>query len=395
MPCSRCGSRCAACVSARRRARSRWNSSSYPIVYLDPSMRELRGSVSEVGAMPRSPALRARANRSPAPAAGRASAPGLHEIAVNRGVVNGLLAYGCECGRIESAAARACSAGWQGTLMGCASRSPAAHGACPPPPAGTPARRARSRTRRAARAKRSARRAAPGRFGRSGRTTRWPSCEAPVAVGNPIDCHGAGARAMTTTTTTTTEATLLTADDLLRLYGEGVRGELIRGVLCETMPTGQEHGEIVVNLSAALWNFVNPRRLGRLTASDSGVWLERDPDTVREPDIAFTSAEKIPLDARITGYAEVAPDLVVEVASPGDSRREVHDKAHMWINHGVRLVWVVQPETRTVDVYRPGGEVATLGEQDALDGLEVLPGFACEVSAVFGPQAAEKESAAE
>ena len=200
---------------------------------------------------------------------------------------------------------------------------------------------------------------------------------------------------MTTTTTTTTEATLLTADDLLRLYGEGVRGELIRGVLCETMPTGQEHGEIVVNLSAALWNFVNPRRLGRLTASDSGVWLERDPDTVREPDIAFTSAEKIPLDARITGYAEVAPDLVVEVASPSDSRREVHDKAHMWINHGVRLVWVVHPETRTIDVYRPGGEVATLGEQDALDGLEVLPGFACEVSAVFGPQAAEKESAAE
>ena len=200
---------------------------------------------------------------------------------------------------------------------------------------------------------------------------------------------------MTTTTTTTTEATLLTADDLLRLYGEGVRGELIRGVLCETMATGHEHGKIVTKLVIRLGNFVEQRALGTLVASDSGVWLERDPDTVREPDIAFTSAEKIPLDARITGYAEVAPDLVVEVASPSDSRREVHDKAHMWINHGVRLVWVVQPETLTVDVYRPGGEVATLGEEDVLDGLEVLPGFTCEVSAVFGPQAAEKESAAE
>ena len=192
--------------------------------------------------------------------------------------------------------------------------------------------------------------------------------------------------------TTTTEAKLLTAADLLKLDGGGVRGELIRGVLCETMPAGIEHGAIVMRLGTALFTFAEPRRLGTLVASDSGVWLEHDPDTVREPDVAFFSAEKMPLDARVTGYAEVAPDLVVEIASPSDSRREVHDKAHMWLNHGVRLVWVVQPETRTVDVYRPGQAIATLGEQDALDGLEVLPGFACSVSAVFGPQVADETS---
>ena len=194
------------------------------------------------------------------------------------------------------------------------------------------------------------------------------------------------------TTTTATEAKLLTADDLLRLYGEGVRGELIRGVLCETMPAGHEHGKIVLNLGSALHSFVTPRGLGTLVASDSGVWLEHDPDTVREPDIAFTSAEKIPVDARVTGYAEVAPDLVVEVASPSDSRREVHDKAHMWLSHGVRLVWVVHPETRTVDLHRPDHEVATLADQDALDGLDVLPGFTCAVSAVFGPRPAEESA---
>ena len=188
--------------------------------------------------------------------------------------------------------------------------------------------------------------------------------------------------------TTATEARLLTADDLLRLSGEGVRGELIRGVLCETMPTGHEHGKIVMNLGIELGNFVKSRQLGTLVASDSGVWLERDPDTVREPDIAFTSAEKIPLDARITGYAEVAPDLVVEVVSPSDSRREVHDKAHMWLSHGVRLVWVVQPEARTVDAYHPEQAVTTLSDEDALDGLDVLPGFTCAVSAVFGPRPA-------
>ena len=192
------------------------------------------------------------------------------------------------------------------------------------------------------------------------------------------------------TTTTTTEPRLLTAEDLLRLYSEGVRGELIRGVLCETMPTGELHGKIVTRLVGALFSFVEPRGVGTLFASDSGVWLERDPDTVREPDVAFTSVERLPLDAWNTGYSELPPDLVVEIASPSDSRREVHDKARMWLSHGVRLVWVVHPETRTVDVYRPDGGAATIAEQDTLDGLDVLPGFTCAVRAIFGSPPAEE-----
>ena len=192
--------------------------------------------------------------------------------------------------------------------------------------------------------------------------------------------------------TTTTGARLLTAADLLRLDGEGVRGELIRGVLCETMPTGQEHGEIAALLTAELVVFARARALGRVTTSDAGVWLERDPDTVREPDVAFFSAAKVPPGVRVTGYSEAIPDLVVEIASPNDSRREVHDKAHMWLNHGVRLVWVVQPETRTIDVHRPGHAIVTLGDHDTLGGLDVLPGFTCEVSAVFGPSPADETS---
>ncbi len=184
---------------------------------------------------------------------------------------------------------------------------------------------------------------------------------------------------------TTTETRLLTAEDLLRLYGKGVRGELIRGVLCETMSAGELHGKIVTNLVGELWTFVKPKRLGTLLASDAGVRLERDPDTVREPDIAFTSAERLPLEAWNTGYSEVVPDLVVEVASPGDSRRELNDdKAQMWLRYGVRLVWIVHPDTRTVDVHGSDGPIVTLGDDDSLDGGDVLSEFSCAVSAVFG-----------
>ncbi len=188
---------------------------------------------------------------------------------------------------------------------------------------------------------------------------------------------------MATTMTKPPTTELLTATDLLRLASEGVLGELIRGVLHETMMMGVEHGEIVVNLGAELRNFIKPQRLGTLTGADAGIRLEHDPDTVRAPDLAYFSAATMPPAAVPDGYAEVVPGLVVEVVSPNDTQREVAAKARMWLRYDVRLVWVVLPQTRNVDVYRPGHAVVTLTEQDTLDGLDVLPGFTCAVSAVF------------
>ena len=182
---------------------------------------------------------------------------------------------------------------------------------------------------------------------------------------------------------TTTKEKLLTADDLLELHSKGVRGELIRGVLCETMSTGRKHGLIVGKLSYTLGTVIYPQGLGSIMASDSGVLLKRDPDTVREPDIAYFSVEKMPYGDESPGYADVIPDLVVEVVSPNDTWQSVHDKAMMWQNFGVRLVWVAFPEERVVDVYPSGGEVRTLGEEDTLDGGDVLPGFSCRVSEIF------------
>ena len=181
----------------------------------------------------------------------------------------------------------------------------------------------------------------------------------------------------------TTKEKLLTADDLLALYGKGVKGELIRGVFCETGSAGIEHGEIAGNFSGELRAFVKPRRLGRIVVSDSGIRLERNPDTVREPDVAFISADRLPLDLRVPGYSEVVPDLVVEIASPSNSRREVNDKSLMWLHFGVPLVWAAYPDTRTVDIYRPGAPVAAIGDGGVLDGAPALPGFLLPVRNVF------------
>lgn len=183
--------------------------------------------------------------------------------------------------------------------------------------------------------------------------------------------------------TTIEKAKLLTADDLLRLHSEGVRGELIRGVFHKGMASGVEHGELVMNLGFIVNGFTKPRRLGRVVGSDVGVRLERNPDTVREPDLAFVSAEKLPLGVRNTGYLEVAPDLVVEIVSPSDRVSDVAEKARMWLSYDTELVWVIHPDSRTVDVYRASAQVETLGEDEVLDGAPALPGFACSVRDVF------------
>ena len=182
--------------------------------------------------------------------------------------------------------------------------------------------------------------------------------------------------------TVTTEK-MLTAEDLLHLDSQGFRGELLRGVLCETMPAGVRHGKTVIKLSFRLEAFVDPRGLGTIVASDVGFLLERDPDTVREPDVAFISARKMPLDRDVPGFFDGPPDLAVEIASPSDSPRQLFDKARMWISFGVPLVWTVDPEARTLEVHQPNQPLTRLSADDSLDGGQVLPGFTCTVAALF------------
>ena len=183
--------------------------------------------------------------------------------------------------------------------------------------------------------------------------------------------------------TTQSPAKLVTADDLMQLSADGFHGELIRGVLCESMPPGVEHAQIAAELGRELGNFVKPRRLGRILVGDPGINIERDPDTVRAPDVAFISASQLPLEQRLPAYSDLIPELVVEVKSPNDSRDRLNDKAEMWLWHGVRLVWVAFPEQRIVEAHHAERGVVVYREGNELDGLEVLPGFSCPVGPLF------------
>ena len=182
---------------------------------------------------------------------------------------------------------------------------------------------------------------------------------------------------------TTAKNKLLTAEDLLRLNSQGVKGELIRGVLHETVSAGAEHSFIAGNILAAFHSHVRPGRLGRVGGTDGGVLVERDPDTVREPDVFFISAVRLPLNVRVQGYLEVVPELIVEIVSPSDSQQDVIEKITMWLDLGVSMALEVRPVDRSVVIHRPGASLETLSGEDMLDCGDVLPGFTVPLSEIF------------
>jgi len=180
-----------------------------------------------------------------------------------------------------------------------------------------------------------------------------------------------------------TEKKLFTADDLLRLPGDGMRHELIRGELRTMPPAGEEHGIVAGEAFGLLRNHVRGHNLGQVFAAETGFILEHDPDLVRAPDVAFVAAARFQGRAPSRRYSELVPDLVVEVVSPYDTAPEVEEKVQTWLQAGVRLVWVIHPSTRSVTEYRSPREIRRLTEREQLDGGDVVPGFSCRVRELF------------
>lgn len=183
---------------------------------------------------------------------------------------------------------------------------------------------------------------------------------------------------------TTTAVKLLTAAEFARMPDppDGSKEELVRGVIVTMPAPGFRHGEVQLAVGSLLRQYGRSNRNGRVTV-ESGLQTEFDPDTVRGPDVAFWSAERLPLDQTPEVYPDVAADLVVEIQSPSSKRKTTQEKICEYLNRGVRMLWIVDPEARTVTVYRQPGEGRLLWQDAILSGEDVLPGFQCRVAELF------------
>jgi Uma2 family endonuclease len=174
---------------------------------------------------------------------------------------------------------------------------------------------------------------------------------------------------------------LMTAGQLMHVYIPDKRVELVRGVLMVRELPGLRHARVTMDLALRLGAHVRAAALGRVYA-EAGFKLASDPDTVRGPDIAFIGRDRLP-DPEPAGFPDLAPDLVVEVLSPGDRPGLVLAKVADWLSAGTRLIWVVDPARRMVRVYRDDGTEQILTVDESLDGEDVVPGFSCPLAEVL------------
>ncbi len=181
----------------------------------------------------------------------------------------------------------------------------------------------------------------------------------------------------------TTVKHIATAAELERLPDDEFRYELVRGELHKMAPAGNEHGKIAALLTISLGQYVLANKLGAVYAAETGFRLASDPDTVRAPDAAFVCQARLDVVGAVAGYWPGAPDLVVEVVSPGDRYGEVAEKVADWLAAGTQMVVVVEPRPRTVAVHRAAGVVDVLREGDVLAGGEVVPRWEVPVAALF------------
>jgi Uma2 family endonuclease len=180
-----------------------------------------------------------------------------------------------------------------------------------------------------------------------------------------------------------TVETLLTAEEFGQMPDDGRRTELVRGRIVELPPPKGRHGEICQRVSMLIGNHVEAHDLGTVLINDAGIISRRNPDSVRGADLAFYSFERMPRGPVPDTYSEVAPELVVEVRSPSDRWRDIHAKVAEYLNAGVLIVCVIDPETQTVRLYYPDHPEKILGPVDDLTFPACLPGFLVPIQCLF------------
>lgn len=190
----------------------------------------------------------------------------------------------------------------------------------------------------------------------------------------------------------TQSRTLMTVEEFWKLYADKYpKYELVKGELVEMAPAGGVQARLASRIDYALRMFLREHPLGEVVV-DLGFYLQRRPDTVRGPDVAFIRADHIPAEGLPEGFFTGAPDLAVEVVSPGDAAADLHQKVQDYLAHGTLAVWVLYPRTRHVlseaegsaALYRADGSARLLTVGDSLADDELLPGFSLPLEELFG-----------
>ena len=178
----------------------------------------------------------------------------------------------------------------------------------------------------------------------------------------------------------------LTIKDLEKLTTEHPdhQMELVGGEIIIMSLSGLESEEVGIEIAAQLRNWVRPRKLGRLTASSTGFRLPNADGDVRAPDAAFIRGDRLPQTTE--NYAEIVPDLIFEVKSKIDSVSKLQEKIQQFLTYGTTVGVLVDPRTRTMEVYRPNTEKIVLRDGDVLQVPELLPGWELPVVEVWAPE---------
>jgi Uma2 family endonuclease len=155
--------------------------------------------------------------------------------------------------------------------------------------------------------------------------------------------------------------------------------ELIQGEIVEKVPT-EEHGLIAGNIYGFLWNYTRQSGVGRAVI-EVRVRMPEDEYNSRQPDLAFFADTTRPVVKR--GPVLQMPDLVIEVKSPDDTYKSMRERAEYYLMNGAKLVWLVYPDKRLVEVYRQDADSDLLTADDMLQGNDVLPGFTLSVHEIF------------
>jgi Uma2 family endonuclease len=173
-----------------------------------------------------------------------------------------------------------------------------------------------------------------------------------------------------------------TDEEFMALPDDGNRYELVDGEVVDMGNSGMEHGNISAYLCGLIELYVRPKKLG--VTCDSSTAFTLKSGNKRSPDVSFVSKERLQGLRRLPkGFFQGAPNLAVEVISPSNTFEEIHTKLVEYFDNGCQLAWVINPDERSVVVYRQPQPERLLKLTDNLDGEDVIPGFTFPVAELF------------